>query len=69
MVTLAGTIATEAIGRAATVSEPEPLTPSLIAVMLTVPEATARTRPKSDTVARSGFELAQATTRSVRTAP
>ena len=46
-----------------------PVRPSLVAVMVAVPELSALTKPVAETLATAAFELAQATSRSVNKIP
>jgi hypothetical protein len=64
-VTLFGVMDTEtdATGIIVTVTVAEPLTPSLVAVIVAVPGATLDTKPLPSTVATSLLELVQATVR------
>src|SRR6266849_6248731 len=62
---LGGVTLTGATGTGVTVIVAEPLWPSLVAVTVAVPAATAVTRPVPLTVATAGSALVQVTTRSV----
>jgi len=64
----AGVTATDATGTFVTVIEEEPLCPSLVAVIVAEPAATAVTSPPF-TVATDAFELDQVTTRPARAFP
>src|SRR6266550_3278171 len=65
----AGLIVTEATGTFATVTVAVPFCPSLVAVIVAVPAATAVTRPLADTVATPGTLLAHVTTRPISAEP
>src|SRR5213592_664091 len=65
----AGVRATEATGTFVTVIEEVPLCPSLVAVIIADPAATAVARPLAFTVATEAFELAQVTIRPDRAFP
>jgi len=66
---LASETDTVATGFAATVRLAEPVLPSLVAVMVEEPTATAVTTPFEATVATAVFELDQVTLRPVSTPP
>src|SRR5206468_1309379 len=65
----AGVTVTDATGTTVTVIAAVPLLPSLVAVIVAVPTATADTRPLADTVATAGALLDHAMLRPVRTLP
>src|SRR6266852_8498415 len=62
---LVGVTLTDATGTGVTVIVADPLWPSLVAVTVAVPAATAVTRPVALTVATAGSALVQVTTRSM----
>jgi hypothetical protein len=68
-VALDGLTVTLATGAGVTVSGAVPVFPSLVAIMLTVPSATAVTTPCAVTVATALLVELQATGRPVNTAP
>src|SRR6266550_1296117 len=65
----AGVTVTNATGTAVVVTVAVPLCPSLVAVNVAVPAATAVTRPLADTVATPGTLLAHVTTRPISAEP
>jgi hypothetical protein len=69
MLSLAGCTATIPTGTGVTVIVLEPLLPSLVAVIVAVPGATAVTTPEAETVAATGLFDTHVTTRSVTTFP
>ena len=66
---VAGLITTEATGTFATVTVAEALFPSLVAVIVAVPAATAVATPFDETAATDGFELDHVIARPVSTVP
>src|SRR5919198_3824722 len=69
MLAVAGLTATAATGTSATVTLTVPLFPSLVAVIVAAPAATAVTRPVAETEAIPGALLAQVTGRPVSVFP
>jgi hypothetical protein len=69
MLSLVGCTATIPTGTGVTVIVLEPLLPSLVAVIVAVPGATAVTTPEAETVAATGLFDTHVTTRSVTTFP
>src|SRR5213080_2136811 len=69
IVTVGGVTATAATGTLATVTDAVPLCPSLVAVIVAAPGATAVTRPLPLTVATALFPLAHVITRPPRAFP
>ena len=69
MLIFVGANVTVPTGTGVTVTTDEPVFPSLVAVMVAVPTATALTEPVEDTVAVAELLELQLTTRSVTTVP
>jgi hypothetical protein len=66
-IAVAGLTVTEPTGTGTTLIEAFPDAPSLVAIIVAVPLATALTSPKGETVATALFALIHVTTRPVRT--